>query len=538
MYRAAEATERYPIATQLRPTQQNHQGNQQTSGTQQNPQAIQTNTCPQERRLSDQQPTFVQQNPCNSQEAGNSDQSCLDDQQPILAYNSGMGSFEQEFLSVPQLQQSRFATPMPGDFSSGGGSTAMSPQEQPYFHTPQHGSIQGFGLNSVPAPESYLGQGNNMMFDSIVGSPIQPLPQIHRPVFDGFGYIVGEQASANDGGLYGGNLYDDEMYRSKMSKDFGHSRTSPLQVPQQVHGTDIKSDPQLSDAPRSFYSFVTNNLDENENDQGEHGQQEDGQEECDKKEYEPEEDGPEEDGPEEDGPGEGDQDGGTQIGDDQDHIGAEEEEIQDEGVAMGNTGREDANSPNTPQGLPKQRPEIPPPEVLWARERSPYRFLDRTGTGICDYCDRLDHEAYACLKWDPDHYDKPVCTACNNKEHSLDECSKFRAMSFAEKQALLVVKGAGRPGVRSQYHAWTRYVVHGATGLPLTRRFLQDLSNSPSSDAADTWKEWDYGQGVVPAQFRDSVAEVLAADDPLLVDERFMDGNHGFGRKAHPEDNL
>lgn len=502
LYRGAEATERYPIATQLRAAQQRLQGMQRASGPQQHSQAIQRPMFPQERRLTDQKPTFVQLEPYSSHQAENSHHGFVDDQQPILAHNGTISDCGWEYSSVPQSQQLRFPPAVPGNLSGVGRSTMMFHQEQPYIHIPQQGSFQGLSLNSGTARGSYLSQGNNMTFDPTGEFLMESLPQAHRPVFDRSGSIVGEQADTSDGGI-GGNLYHDERYMTRMYRDFGHSQPTPFQIPQQIQGRNI----QLRDASQSLYTFVANKLDENKINQGDHDQQED---------------------PEGDGLKDGDQDDDNQIGDYQEHVVAEEEEVQDEGIAMGNTSRKDVNNPNSPQGLPKQWPEIPPAEVLWARERSPYRFQDRTGMGYCDYCDRVGHEAYACLKWDPDHYDKPVCTACNNKEHSLDECPKFRAMPLGEKQSLLVTKGAGRPGVRSQYHAWTRYVVQDAAGLPLTRRFLQDFSKSPGSDVTDTWKDWDYDQGV-PAQFRDSVAEVLAADDPALVDERFMDGNHGFG---------
>ncbi|POS70069.1 hypothetical protein DHEL01_v211536 [Diaporthe helianthi] len=482
LYRGSEATERYPIDTQLRPAQPKHQGSQPGLGFQQNSQAIQTTLVPQQSRMYDQQ--------------------------PMPAHNRVMGGYEQEYSSVLQTQHSQLNTPMPGNLSDGGGSTVMFPQEQLYSHAPQQGSIAGFGANSGPTQVGYHGQGNNTMFDADGGFPMQPLPQVHRPIFDRFGAIIGEQANSNDGGMYGGNLFNDNMHGTRMYNDFGYSQPHSFQGPQQqldhpqeLQGTHMGSDPQLADAAQSFYDFFTNNMDENEMDQEEHNPQEYDQEDSEGGEDDQVDNGP-------------------------------EEEIQDEGVAMGNTSGNDADNHNSPQAFSNQRPELPPAEVLWARERSPYRFQDRTGMGVCDYCDRIGHEAEACLKWDPDDYDKPVCTACNNKEHSLDECPKFRAMTLSEKQTLLVTKGAGRPGVRSQYHAWTRYVLHNSARLPLTRRFLQDLSDSPGSGAADVWKDWDYDQGV-PDQFRDLVAEALAADHPSLVDERFMDGNHGFDRKVH-----
>ncbi|KAG8161911.1 hypothetical protein KVR01_007676 [Diaporthe batatas] len=564
LYRGSETTDRYPMATKVRPIQQSRQGNQQDLGLQQNSQAIQTAITAQIRALYDQQANLVQQSPYLGQQVAVPHQDFFRNEQPIPAANSATSGYGREYSSVPQPPQVRLTTPMLENFSEGSGSTAMFLQGQPYSHTQQQGSYPGFGPSSGPAQGSYQAQGNNMMFGPNNGFPMAPLPQAHRPIFDGLGFIIGEQACKIEDGMYGGNLYNDEMHRARMYNDVGyphpHQSQGPQQRfddPQQAQGTITRMDPQLMDDTQSFYNFVANTIEDDEIDQGEHNQQEDNQQESGQEEDDPEEDDPEEGDPEygdpddsepEDGdPEEGEQDEGLRIDNDQEHIGAEEVQTRDEGIAMGNTSRNDTISPNGPQRPPRQRPEMPPAEMLWARERSPHRFQDRTGTGMCDYCDRVGHEAEACLKWDPDHYDKPVCTACNNKEHSLDECPRFRAMPLAEKRALLVGKGAGRPGVRSQYYAWTKYVGqghghghgHGDAGVPLTRRFVQDLSNTLGSGGggSDIWEDWDYGQGI-PDEFRDSVAEVLAADQPGLVDERFMGGNHGFRRNDQAGANL
>jgi hypothetical protein len=364
------------------------------------------------------------------------------------------------------------------------------------------------------------------MFNPNSAFPMEPLPQVRRPIFDKYGYIVGDGGAGNrnDGNMYGGNLFNENMYRARMGNTSGFSQpfpfqgsqqqfNSPQQVqnteimdPQQVQDTEMRRDPQLAAAAQSFYSFVTNKMDQDENVQDEDDRVDDYQDDGDFEEKNP-----------------------------------------DEGIAMGTTSGKNANSsssqpapPNQQAPPPPSQPESPPTEVLLASEREPYRFFDNTGIGLCDYCGRDGHEAEACLKWDPVHYDKPVCTACNNDQHSLDECPRFRAMPTPEKQRLLLDKGAGRPGVRSQYNPWTSYVHRDGyrisdAGLPLTRRFLFNLSVSPESGAMlqNIWKVWDYGQGV-PDQFQDPRAESLAGDPAAPVDERFMGGKHGLGWNVHP----
>lgn len=80
---------------------------------------------------------------------------------------------------------------------------------------------------------------------------------------------------------------------------------------------------------------------------------------------------------------------------------------------------------------------------------------DYTGTNLCRWCGREGHEAIDCIKFDPEHLDKLVCVACNNKKHVIDECEKFtKVMSVEQQAALLLDAGAGKPGVRSFFYPW------------------------------------------------------------------------------------
>lgn len=493
LYRGSEATERYPLATTLRPIHQNRQNNQSALVSQQSHQNHQATT-------------LVQENPYNGYQA-----LVPTDQQPMLIQNSTMGGCGWGGPSVSRSQQSQFTTPMSGTFGNGGGSTMQFPQEQLYSQSPQQGSFQGFGPTCGSFQSNYQGQ-SNMMFNQNGALPMESLPQVHRPKFDKYGYIIGEEVNMNDGHMpiYDGNLYNDDMYRPSGCNTFGPALPVPFQAPQQqpdlsqqVQDTEMRDpqqntvmeDPQLAAAAKSFYSFVTNNLDQ--------------------------------------------ADVNKVDGD------FEEEENQDEDIASHNTRDKRAPSSNDQQGSSNQL-ESPPIEVLQASDKEPHRFVDKTGTGLCDYCGRDGHEADVCIKWDLYHYDKPVCTACNNDQHSLDECPKFRAMTTPEKQTLLLDKGGRRPGVRSEYYAWTSYVHRdgyksgGGGGLPLTRRFLFNLSVKNHGIGAapqNIWKLWDYERGV-PDQFLDPRAESLAGNPAAPVDERFMDGKHELGWKIHPRVNV
>lgn len=495
LYRGSEATERYALATNLRPSHQNSQNNQNALVSQQS-------------RQNDRPATFVQGNPYNGHQA-----LVPRDQQPMHIQNSAMGGCGWGGPSVSRSQQSQFTTPMPGIFSNRDGSTMLFPQEQLYSQAHRQGSSQGFGSISGPFQSNYQGQ-SNMMFNQNGALPMECLPQVHRPVFDKYGYIIGEEVNMSDGNMSGcgGNLHNDDMYRTSGCNTSGPALPIPFQGPQQqpdlqqqVQDTEMRNphqvqntemgDPQLAAAAQSFYSFVTNNLDQDDVDQVDDYQ------------------------------GDGD---------------SEEEENQDEGTASRKSSGKSAIVSNGQKAHTNQ-PESPPTEVLQASEKEPHRFVDKTGTGLCDYCGRDGHEADVCIKWDMYHYDKPVCTACNNDQHSLDECPKFRAMTTPEKQTLLLGKGGRRPGVRSEYYAWTSYVhldgyKSSNGGLPLTRRFLFNLSVKNHGIGAapqNIWKSWDYERGV-PDQFLDPRAESLAGDPAAPVDERFMAGKHELGWKIHP----
>lgn len=84
-------------------------------------------------------------------------------------------------------------------------------------------------------------------------------------------------------------------------------------------------------------------------------------------------------------------------------------------------------------------------------------FGDYSGRNICRWCGRNGHEAADCIKWDPVWFDKLVCVACNNKKHHIDECDKFtKRMTWEEQKALLLDRGANKPGVRSFFNPWVR----------------------------------------------------------------------------------
>ncbi|KAG6360861.1 hypothetical protein INS49_011928 [Diaporthe citri] len=489
-YRDSPVTQGYPVATTLRPTQQNPQNNQPATVSQSIP---------------------------------------YTNQQPVLARNNPMGGFGQANSSAGPSQQSQFTTPVPGTFSSRGASTVAFPPEQFYSQAPQQGSFHRFDQNNRPAQANYQRQSNIGMFNQSSGAPMGFLPRVHRPIFDRHGYIVGEQGNINADNMYGGNMYDRNPYSSNMFSNMhgsnmgGPHQPMPSQGPQQQRNpaqparNAETSNPQLAADAQSFFSFVKHKMDQDEDYQDEGGQDEGNQDE----------DGQEE-GSQESNRAEVDQD----------------ERDRDEGIALGNTSSNNAHSINRQRTAPPKPVLVYPPDssvmnLLSASEREPHRFADNTGTNLCDYCGRDGHEADACIKWDPVHFDKPVCTACNNDQHSLDECPKFRAMPSSQREALLLGKGGRRPGVRSEYHAWTHYVhrggkynMEGGGGLPLTRLFLRNLTLDRDSGAMmqDVWKVWDYERGV-PERFRDPRAESLAGDPAADVDERFKAGQHKLGWK-------
>ncbi|KKY30954.1 hypothetical protein UCDDA912_g09132 [Diaporthe ampelina] len=391
---------------------------------------------------------------------------------------------------------------MPGVLRSGNGSMMKIPEAQFYSLPPQQGSFQAFDPNNGPAQGYDQRQRNDRTFNQSNGPLMGSLPQVHRPVFDRHGYIVGEEGNIDDNYMYISNMYGNRKVGLSQPKPFqgAYERLDPPQWAQNAEMSDV----QLVAAAESFLSFVKDNMGQDEDNQNENHQDE-------VNEYE----------------------------------AYQEERDQDEGVALGNTKANHNNRSTSKQAAPYQAaaPSRPPESshggLVRAGEREPHRFADKTGMGLCDYCGRDGHEADACIKWDPVHFDKPVCTACNNDQHSLDECPKFGAMPPRDKAALLLDKGARRPGVRGENHAWTSYVRRrgcyyreggagaGAGGLPLTRVFLFVLLSSRGSGAGlqDIWKVWDYGRGV-PDQFRDLRAESLAGNPATPLDERFMGGEH------------
>lgn len=465
----------------------------------------------------------TQQNTQNNQPATVSQMIPYTNQQPVLAQNNSMGGYGQGNSSSAPSQQSRFTTPMPGTFRSLG--LPVFPPEQYYSQTPQQGSSHGFDPNNRPAQANYQSQGNMGMSNQSSGPPMGSLPQIHRPIFDRHGYIVGEQGNMNADNMYGANMYDSNLYSSNtysnMHSSNMYSNMHSSNMYSNMHGNTMVVPPQpmpsqgsqqqfnptqpaqnaettntqLAADAQSFFSFVKHKMGQDEDYQDE-GDQESNQAEVD-----------------------------------------QDERDQDEGIALGNTSSNNANSiisqraaPHPPvpiyKPVPAYQPESSTKELLSASEKEPHRFADNTGMNLCDYCGRDGHEADACIKWDPVHFDKPVCTACNNDQHSLDECPKFRAMSVPERQVLLLEKGGRRPGVRSEHHAWTSYVHRGdykkeGGGFPLTRGFLRGLSLDQDSGAMlqNAWKVWDYKRGV-PHRFWDPVAESLVRNPAAPVDER------------------
>ncbi|KAJ4388122.1 hypothetical protein N0V93_008727 [Gnomoniopsis smithogilvyi] len=146
------------------------------------------------------------------------------------------------------------------------------------------------------------------------------------------------------------------------------------------------------------------------------------------------------------------------------------------------------------------------------------QFESYAGTNLCRWCGRRGHEAVQCIKWDPEHFDKLVCTVCNNKKHLIDECLRFDGMTDEQKRKLLLVDGAGRPGARSFFWPWnTWYQTHYAkdfnendlspnvTALPMTRAFIKRLASTHPSGKmwANLWKTFPYGDCKMPQEFHD-----------------------------------
>lgn len=527
-YRHSLASQRYPVATDLRPNQQNP--------------------------LNTQMPMFPQMPILPQTNAANIQQPII--QQPMFPQNNFMSGHGQASLSVAPSLQSQFTTPMPGTFSSGSVSMMMAPKTEFHSLNTQQGSFQGFPPNSGPAQSNNNGQRLNPMLNQSSGALMEPLPQVRRPIFDEHGFIVGEESNMNDNnmysnGMYGNNMSDNNMYGNNVygnnmygNNMYGNNMVGPYQPmplrgaqqqsnpPQRAQNAEA-SDPQLAADAHSFFSFVRDNMNQGEGNQSESDQEKASGDEASGDESSGDEasgDEASEDDVSEDDVSE-DKDNEVEAG--------QEERAQDEGVALGSTSTNHGSPSNSQQATPRQpaaassQPENPHGESLLASQREPHRFADNTGMGLCDYCGREGHEAVACIKWDPVHLDKPVCTACNNDQHLLDECPKFGAMPPQERAALLFVKGARRPGVRSENHAWTSYVRpgddynenDGGSGVPITRVYMHVMLTLHREALQDIWKVWDYGRGV-PDEFRDRRAEFLAGSPEDPLDERFMGGEH------------
>lgn len=80
---------------------------------------------------------------------------------------------------------------------------------------------------------------------------------------------------------------------------------------------------------------------------------------------------------------------------------------------------------------------------------------DYSDTNLCRWCGPPGHTAIDCVKWDPEHFDKAVCVAGNNKKQGLSDCTtKWPNMSEQERRTLLLERGAGKPGARSDFYPW------------------------------------------------------------------------------------
>lgn len=159
-----------------------------------------------------------------------------------------------------------------------------------------------------------------------------------------------------------------------------------------------------------------------------------------------------------------------------------------------------------------------------ARNRSPERFEDKSGSRHCDWCKRAGHEAIDCIRWDPEHFDKAVCVACNNARHGIDECPKFHQMGRGARADLLLARGARRPGVRSRHHAWPAYctIDYWGPGFPMTRAYLRGLAGDEKVGPMlrNVWKIWDYRRSL-PAEFRDPDLDDAITIALADLDERF-----------------
>ncbi|KAK7736628.1 hypothetical protein SLS53_006831 [Cytospora paraplurivora] len=165
-------------------------------------------------------------------------------------------------------------------------------------------------------------------------------------------------------------------------------------------------------------------------------------------------------------------------------------------------------------------------DALRARDRSPERFEDKSGNGQCDWCERPGHEAIDCIRWDPEHFDKAVCVACNNVLHGIDECPKFNQMDKGARAFLLLEKGAHRPGVRSKYHAWPDYctIDYWGEGFPMTRGYLRELVENERLGPVmrNVWKIWDYRRSL-PQEFQDPNLDNAITIALADLDERFIE---------------
>lgn len=170
---------------------------------------------------------------------------------------------------------------------------------------------------------------------------------------------------------------------------------------------------------------------------------------------------------------------------------------------------------------------------------------DKSGSGICDWCDRPGHEAIDCIRWDPVYFDKGVCVLCNNRLHGIDECIRFEDLDLIDQAELLVDIGRMKPGVRSVAEPWVcialpfflsgrgvclhdptsplpclvtyhtkadhryhqtsfcRPEYYDGIGLPMTRDYVRRLDGDQSGrDWKNLWRVWDYDDQL-PDKFND-----------------------------------
>ncbi|KAL1873935.1 hypothetical protein Daus18300_003807 [Diaporthe australafricana] len=448
-----------------------------------------------------------QHNPGNNNLQTGFPQYPVPNQQPMFSQHNTVGSFGP--FAFPPAQQMQYASPVTGAFNQGGRSATMFPQGQSQFQGSQQGQgynqftgmAQGNYQNNFPGdyqnnfPSDYQnnlpgdhqnnfpgtfqnnlpgdypgdydgsymenyqddfpGQNNTRMFNDGGGSQVGYLPQVHRPVFDRQGNIIGQH----------GNVYDHSQAMPYQGYQQQVNQYQPAQYP-------TPNNPQLANSAQSFYNFCE-----------------------DKRAF-----------------GQGVRPG--QVG--------------------GNNNANPMGTVDSDGGKDDQGDAVDPSDpcyhLIRACKDEPHRFADQTGSNVCDNCGRDGHEAVACIAWDPVHFDKGVCTACNNVQHSLDECPKFRAMRTAQKQALLLGAGAGRPGVRSVHHAWTSYVHrdYRGPGFPLTRQALRDISADERLGPVlrNMWKVWNYNRGV-PGDFRDRCYDSVRVILHTGLDETFRGDDGG-----------